>query len=174
MISIFNYRKNYFKKQFQKQLIEADEKRVVSDKEIKTVGILTTELFFNTIELKEEVERVLNLRNAKIYCYRPYKKSNTISYKHFSEKDFNWKGKVIQPNFNSFIEEPFDLLIGYFDKSNLFLESAVLQSKATFKVGIAKVNQMLYDIEIKSNPYKVEEFLTELKKYLILIEKIKN
>lgn len=155
-------------------MIEADEKRVVSDKEIKTVGILTTELFFNTIELKEEVERVLNLRNAKIYCYRPYKKSNTISYKHFSEKDFNWKGKVIQPNFNSFIEEPFDLLIGYFDKSNLFLESAVLQSKATFKVGIAKVNQMLYDIEIKSNPYKVEEFLTELKKYLILIEKIKN
>ena len=174
MISIFNYRKNYFKKQFQKQLIEADEKRVVSDKEIKTVGILTTELFFNTIELKEEVERVLNLRNAKIYCYRPYKKSNTISYKHFSEKDFNWKGKVIQPNFNSFIEEPFDLLIGFFDKSNLFLESAVLQSKSTFKVGIAEVNQMLYDIEIKSNPYKVEEFLTELKKYLILIEKIKN
>lgn len=155
-------------------MIEADEKRVVSDKEIKTVGILTTELFFNTIELKEEVERVLNLRNAKIYCYRPYKKSNTISYKHFSEKDFNWKGKVIQPNFNSFIEEPFDLLIGFFDKSNLFLESAVLQSKSTFKVGIAKVNQMLYDIEIKSNPYKVEEFLTELKKYLILIEKIKN
>jgi hypothetical protein len=174
LISIFNYRKNYFKKQFQKQLIEADEKRVVSDKEIKTVGILTTELFFNTIELKEEVERVLNLRNAKIYCYRPYKKSNTISYKHFSEKDFNWKGKVIQPNFNSFIEEPFDLLIGFFDKSNLFLESAVLQSKSTFKVGIATVNQMLYDIEIKSNPYKVEEFLTELKKYLILIEKIKN
>lgn len=155
-------------------MIEADENRVVSDKEIKTVGILTTELFFNTIELKEEVERVLNLRNAKIYCYRPYKKSNTISFKHFSEKDFNWKGKIIQPNFNSFIEEPFDLLIGYFGKSNLFLESAVLQSKATFKVGIAKVNQMLYDIEIKSNPYKVEEFLTELKKYLILIEKIKN
>ena len=155
-------------------MIEADENRVVSDKEIKTVGILTTELFFNTIELKEEVERLLDLRNAKIYCYRPYKKSNTISFKHFSEKDFNWKGKIIQPNFNSFIEEPFDLLIGYFDKSNLFLESAVLQSKATFKVGIAKVNQMLYDIEIKSNPYKVEEFLTELKKYLILIEKIKN
>lgn len=155
-------------------MIEADENRVVSDKEIKTVGILTTELFFNTIELKEEVERVLNLRNAKIYCYRPYKKSNTISFKHFSEKDFNWKGKIIQPNFNSFIDEPFDLLIGYFDKSNLFLESAVLQSKATFKVGIAKVNQMLYDIEIKSNPYKVEEFLTELKKYLILIEKMKN
>lgn len=155
-------------------MIEADEKRVVSDKEIKMVGILTTELFFNTIELKEEVERVLNLRNAKIYCYRPYKKSNTISYKHFSEKDFNWKGKVIQPNFNSFIEEPFDLLIGFFDKSNLFLESAVLQSKSTFKVGIAEVNQMLYDIEIKSNPHKVEEFLTELKKYLILIEKIKN
>lgn len=174
MISIFNFRKIYFKKQFQKQLVEADENRVVSDKEIKTVGILTTELFFNTIELKEAVEQSLNLRNAKIYCYRPYKKSDTPSFKHFSEKDFSWKGKIIESSFNSFTEEPFDLLIGYFDKSNLFLESAVLQSKATFKVGIAQVNQMLYDIEIKSNPYKVEEFLTELKKYLILIEKIKN
>lgn len=174
MISIFNYRKNYFKKLFQKELLEADANREVCTKEIKTVGILTTELFFNTIELKEEVERILNLRNAKIYCYRPYKKSNTISFKHFSEKDFNWKGKIIQPNFKSFIDEPFDLMIGFFDRNNLFLESAVLQSKASFKVGIAKVNQMLYDIEIKSNPYMVDEFLNELRRYLILIKKLKN
>lgn len=174
MISIFNYRKSYFKKQFEKQLLEADNNRVVSQKEIMTVGILTTELFFNTIELKEEVEKYLKLRNAKVYCYRPYKKSNTISFKHFSEKDFNWKGKIIQNNFQSFVDQPFDLLIGYFDKNNIYLENAVLQSKASFKVGIAKVNQLLYDMEIKSNPRNIEEFLKELKRYLLILKKMKN
>ena len=66
---------------------------------------------------------------------------------------------IHQPNFKSFIEEPFDLLIGYFNKKNLYLENAVLQSKATFKVGISKVNQQLYDIEIAEVPSKTDKFL---------------
>ena len=62
----------------------------------------------------------------------------------------------------------------YFNKNNLYLENAVLHSNAKFKVGFAKVNQNLYDLEIAEYPTKVESFLSELKKYLIVLKKLKN
>jgi hypothetical protein len=154
--------------------LEKESNRVISQKEIKTVGILTTDEISHWVNVKDEVEKLLNLRNAKIYSYRPYKKNNEISYKHFSEKDFSWNGNISQPNFKSFIDEPFDLLIGYFNKKNLYLENAVLQSNATFKAGISKVNQQLYDIEIAEVPIKTDRFLLELKRYLKILQKIKN
>jgi hypothetical protein len=66
------------------------------------------------------------------------------------------------------------LLIGYFSKKNWYLENAVLRSNATFKVGISKVNQQLYDIEIAEVPIKTDKFLLELKKYLKILKKLKN
>ena len=35
-------------------------------------------------------------------------------FKHFSEKDFTWKGEVTQPNFKSFLDEPFDFINWFF------------------------------------------------------------
>lgn len=93
---------------------------------------------------------------------------------HFSEKDFNWLGNIEQKSLKKFIDEPFDLLIGYFHKNNIYLETTVLQSNATFKVGFSNVNQKLYDIEISEIPSNINSFLSELKKYLILLKKIKN
>ena len=162
------------KRQFKKILLEKENNRIVSQKEIKTVGILTTDEISNWVNVIDEVEKLLNLRNAKMYSFRLHKKQYEFSYKHFSEKDFGWNGNINQPNFKSFIEEPFDLLIGYFSKKNLYLENAVLHSKATFKVGISKVNQQLYDIEIAEVPIKTDKFLLELKKYLKILKKIKN
>jgi hypothetical protein len=174
LFSSTQYKKYFLKRQFKKLLLEKENNRIVSQKEIKTIGILTTDEISNWINVKEEVEKLLNLRNAKIYSFRPQKKQQEFSYKHFSEKDFGWNGNINQPNFKAFIEEPFDLLIGYFNKNNLFLESSVLQSNALFKVGISDVNQELYDIEIAETPIKTERFFLELKKYLTILRKLKN
>jgi hypothetical protein len=168
------YKRFFLKKHFRKILLEKENNRVVSQKEIKTVGILTTDEISNWVDVKEEVEKLLNLRNAKIYSFRPNKKNREVSYKHFSEIDFSWNGNISQPNFKNFIDEPFDLLIGYFSKKNWYLENAVLRSNATFKVGISKVNQQLYDIEIAEVPIKTDKFLLELKKYLKILKKLKN
>lgn len=167
-------KKSFIKKKFQKLLLEKEEFRVVNYKEINTVGIISNDEISNWIDIKNEVEEILNLKNAKIYSFRPYSRKNEVSFKHFSEKDFNWKGQVSQPNFKVFIDQPFDLLIGYFNKKNLYLENAVLHSKATFKVGISKVNQELYDMEIAEYPKNIKEFLYELKRYLLILKKLKN
>jgi hypothetical protein len=166
------FRKYFLKKQFRKKLIENEIHRVVSQKEIKTVGIITTDEISKWVNVKEEVEKILNIRNAKIYSFGPQKEDNSL--KSFSEKDFNWKGAIYKPSFKSFIDEPFDLLIGYFNKNNLYLESSVLLSKAQFKVGISGVNQELYDIEIAETPSKTDRFFLELKKYLTMLRKLEN
>jgi hypothetical protein len=165
------FKKYFLRRQFQKKLIDNEIHRTVSQKEIKTVGIITTDEISKWVNVKEEVEKILNLKNVKIYSFRPQNKN---SNKYFSEKDFNWQGNVYKKDFKSFIDEPFDLLIGYFNKNNLFLESSVLQSNALFKVGISDVNQELYDIEIAETPIKTERFFLELKKYLTILRKLKN
>ena len=97
-----------------------------------------------------------------------------ISYEYFSEKDINWKGESVAPSFASFLEQPFDLLIGFYATNNLYLEHATLQSKATFKAGFSKVNPSLYEIEISENIDNITGFCKELKKYLVLLKKLKN
>lgn len=174
MVSITSYKKRILRKRFQKLLAQKESERVISKSEIKTVGILSTDDISNWIDIREKVEKTFDISNTKIYSYRVYSRKNAPSYKHFSEKDFNLRGRISQPNFKLFIDQPFDLLIGFFNKKNVFLESAVLESNAKFKVGIAKVNQDLYDIEIAEYPKNIDNFLLELKKYLHILKKIKN
>ncbi|WP_435415905.1 DUF6913 domain-containing protein [Polaribacter aestuariivivens] len=159
-------------KKFQKTLQKSLENKVISQKKIQSVGILTTDEIQSKTAVLSILENTLGVRNAKIYSFRKFNKLNEFSYKHFSENDIGWKGEFIQENFQSFLEQPFDLLIGYFHQPNLYLESAVLQSKASFKVGFSNVNSNLYEIEISEDVAKTNEFATELKKYLQIIKKL--
>ncbi|WP_148284820.1 hypothetical protein [Polaribacter sp. MED152] len=167
-------KKKFIKRNFQKLLLEKEQNRVVSTDIIKTVGIISTDEISNWIDIKTAVEDHFKVHNTKIYSYRPYSRKEEVSFKHFSEKDFNWKGQVSQPNFKVFIEQPFDLLIGFFNKRNLYVENAVLRSNAKFKVGISNVNQDLYDMEIAVLPKNTNQFLEELKKYLLILKKVEN
>ncbi|WP_439130966.1 DUF6913 domain-containing protein [Polaribacter sp.] len=167
-------KKSFIKKSFKKLLKQNEEQREISQEEVYTVGVIASGEIYKWIKIENEVEKILGLGNVRIYNYRPYSKMDVPSYKFFTEKDFNWKGEVKNKYFKSFIEEPHDLLIGYFNKNNLYLENAVLRSQAKFKVGFANVNQSLYDIEIAEVPTKIDSFLSELKKYLIILNKLKN
>ncbi|QOD60852.1 hypothetical protein H9I45_16180 [Polaribacter haliotis] len=163
---------NILQKKFDKALQKSTINRVVSQKKIQSVGILTSEEIFSKLDILPIVEEILEVRNTKIYSFRPFNKLDEFSYKHFSENDINWKGEFIQENFESFLQQPFDLLICYFNKPNLYLESAVLQSKASFNVGFSGVNSNLFEIEISEDILNVNEFTLELKKYLQIIKKL--
>ncbi|OAD44696.1 DUF6913 domain-containing protein [Polaribacter atrinae] len=162
------------KKKFDKNIKQVSEHRIVYQKEIKSVGILTTEIISSKIDLQAKIETVLGVRNVKIYSFKKKDKIKDTSFKYFTQKDINWSGVYIEPSFKSFLDEPFDLLIGYFKEANLYLENAVLQSNATFKAGFSEVNSKLYELEISENTEQVEAFLLELKKYLQILKKLKN
>lgn len=173
-IKQYPLKKSFINKRFKKLLKEKESQREICQEEVYTVGVLASSEIYKWIKIEDEVEQILGLGNVRIYNYRPYSSKDVPSYKFFTEKDFNWKGNVKNKYFKDFIETPHDLLIGYFNKRNLFLENAVLLSKAKFKVGFANVNQHLYDMEIAEYPTKIESFLTELRKYLVIMKKLKN
>lgn len=155
-------------------MIEKEHSRVVSQKEIISVGVITFQSISKWINIQKEIEKILEVENVKIMSFIDVDKKTKPSKNHFSRKDFNWRGNINQTDLKNFLEEPFDLLIGYFNKKNLFIETTVLQSNATFKVGISKVNQRLYDMEIAVIPSNIQNFLIELRKYLVILQKIKN
>lgn len=160
------------RRNFDKMLSKLEENSTISKKEIVNVGILTTDEISSKIALQSKVESILGVRNSKIYSFKKFDKSAAISYKHFSEKDINWKGTFVQPNFQIFLAQPFDLLIGYFDVKNLYLEKAISQADASFKAGFTGINSKLYELEIAESTLKIDEFLLELKKYLQILEKL--
>ncbi|MBL4643245.1 MAG: hypothetical protein JKY44_06610 [Flavobacteriaceae bacterium] len=162
-----------FKKKIQKRLNKTPDTRTPVSKEIHSVAIITTDKFSFELDIVKEIKsNFKSVRNVHIYAFRTFKKSDSISYNHFTEKDFDWSGKVKDPSLESFLENPFDLLIGYFNDRNVYLEFAALKSTATFKIGFAKVNDKLYDLVVNEQPNNIDSFMEVIKKYLELLHKI--
>ena len=87
-----------------------------STKKIKTVGIISCDNFSKKYDFSEILIQKLSLRNPKIYSFRKFSKDDQKSYKHFTEKDFDWRGDILDTSLSSFLEEPFDLLICLYTK----------------------------------------------------------
>ena len=170
---LFDTLKNkILKRKFRKLITAYTQKRVVSDKEIKTVAILTTHEVLENNNLPSQISNLLSVQDIKTYTYQKFDKTNKAPKDYFSEKDFGFQRKVFDTNFRQFLETPFDLLISYFTDESQYLEFAVLSSKATFKVGFANVNSDLFDMEIVGEINNLEEFNLELTRYLKFLNKI--
>jgi hypothetical protein len=170
----YNFKRRFLEKKFDKNLSKFVKNRAISQKEIISIGVLTIDEISSKTDLQKELDTQLNTRNTKLMSFRRFNKLSDVSFYHFSEKDINWRGEFIQQNLQSFLEQPFDLLIGYFNTNNIQLKTAVLQSKATFKAGFSDVNSDLYELEIAGNIEDAHQFVLELKKYLQILKKIKN
>ncbi|MDB4048327.1 hypothetical protein N9494_03555 [Polaribacter sp.] len=166
------FKETVLKKKLNQLLSLTDNGRTPSLEKIKSIAIISTEDISSEIDLQKEIEIILEARNIKIYSLRKFNKSDGFSYKHFTKKNVNWKGQFTEDSFKCFLEEPFDLLIGYFNKNNLYLERAILESKAQFKVGFAGVNSKLYEIEISEKIQNITGFTSELKRYLQILKKL--
>ena len=147
---------------------------MVSDKEIVSVGVIASQKNSNFIQIEQEIKNTLGFEKVKVVTFLDYDKKNHNFQYYFSDKDMDWNGTFQEAALRDFLNEPLDLLIGYFNTNNVFLEMAVLKSKATFKVGFSEVNQQLYDMEIVEIPSNIDNFLSELKKYLVILKKMKN
>jgi|TARA_B110000240_G_C13324798_1_gene378696 hypothetical protein len=169
---IFSKIKKYF---LQKEIQQSFKisKRVVANNKIKNIGILTTMVLNDVYGFEEKVKKVFpKHRSVNWYCFREFYKGDEKSFHHFSNNDFNWKGKINDVSLQIFVDTPFDVLICYFDTNHVFLESLVNQSLASFKIGFSNVNQSLFDLEISERIENVDIFHTELKKYLQILGSI--
>ncbi len=81
------------------------------------------------------------------------------------------EGELHNQNALEFLDQSFDVLVGWYEKTHPFLDPMISQSKAKFKVGFAGSDQRLFDLILNISPRDVDLFESELKKYLTLMKK---
>ena len=169
-----NHIKDYFLKRILKNSLQ-NVKNIYSTIPIQTVGVLVDESYFLEKEalIKELIGNGISVNNIKIIVYRDKLKKNEVYLQPtFSVKHLNWKGEIINPSVNDFINEKFDLLISYYDVEKAILLNITHNSKALFKVGFSSIDKRLNHLMINTNAENYKVFVHELFRYLKILNKI--
>ena len=149
---------------------------VTNDNLIKTVGIIFDETYFKEKEglIQELVQRGIAEQDIDILVFKNFiKKNQTFNWPFFSNKNLNWNATFDKTEVNNFINQPFDLLINYYDveKPALILVSHL--SKASFKTGFSSIDKRLNHFMINTPVENYKVFTNELFMYLKILNKIK-
>ena len=169
-----NYLKDFSTKKIVKKSL-SNVKLSSSDGLIKTVGIIFDETYFYEKDdlVKELVNEGILETNVKVLVFKnKIKKTETFDYPVFSYKNLSWNGKIEKPEVQQFVNEPFDLLINYYDTEKAALLLVSQLSKANFKVGFSVVDKRLNHFMIDTNAENYKIFVSELFKYLRILNKI--
>ena len=148
---------------------------VNSEKKIQTVGLLIDETYFSKEkELIEEITaKGIAANHIKVLIYKDrIKKKDVLEHPNFSRKDVSFAGAFQKEEISQFVNEPFDMLISYYDIEKPQLLIVTLQSKAQFKVGFSTVDKRLNNFTITTVAEKHQEFVNELFRYLKILNKI--
>ena len=70
---------------------------------------------------------------------------------------------------NEFFRNDYDLVLNYFNRSNMILKLLSLKCKGKFRVGFGNVDHRLNDLILDFEPRQTEQFLQESIKYLRII-----
>ncbi|MEL1242907.1 hypothetical protein AAEO56_01425 [Flavobacterium sp. DGU11] len=150
-------------------------KPVSSPDRVMTVGILVDESYFLDKELLiSELVSFGIARNAiKTLSFKErVRPKEIVDCCHYTRKDISVTGNFEKTDVAEFIDTPFDMLISYYDLEKPPLVLATLKSKAKFKVGFSSVDNRLNHFMISSQAEKYTEFVSELFKYLKILNKI--
>ena len=164
-------------KTLQKRTLKNVNKRNVSDRNsvLKTIGLLMDEKFYEDFKILDEYADFFKVKakNISILTYKAKLLKNTVQETNqITNRDFGWKGDLHNPQAQNFLNQDFDMLIGVYAEKNSYLDWMISQSKAKFKVGFKNADEKLFDLIIQVSPSEKEIFITELKKYLIVLNKL--
>lgn len=146
-----------------------------TDEKIQTVGLLIDETYFS--KEKELIQEItangISGNNIKVLVYKDrIKKKDLFEHSSFSSKDFSFTGEFQNDEIKQFTNESFDMLISFYDIEKPQLLIVTLQSKAQFKVGFSTIDKLLNNFTITTVAEKHQEFVTELFRYLKILNKI--
>ncbi|PCH76927.1 MAG: hypothetical protein COB98_04875 [Flavobacteriaceae bacterium] len=146
-----------------------------ANKKIKTVGLLLTDNIEGASVLKDLTKRFgFHKNQVTLLVYKPTldvkKEANKEAM--FGNADFGWYGAIKSPLVQQFIQTDFDLLINYSPSANLYIDTLVLLSKASFKVSHAGINDDFYDLVVATGLKDVATLNQEAKKYLQILNKL--
>ncbi|NJM78521.1 MAG: hypothetical protein HC854_00780 [Flavobacterium sp.] len=171
---MFSIIKSFFlRKIINKKVLELNTD--VPNEKIKMIGIIVdTTYFFDTEKLVSEIKsKNIPFKDIKVLSYNDkVKHKDSLTPLSYSIKDISINGEIKVIEVNDFLNYPFDLLISYFDEEKLPLLLAVSSSKAKFKVGFSKIDFKFNHFIIDSDTKEYINFISELFKYLKILNKI--
>ncbi len=150
-------------------------KAVFNNKKIETIGVLLNLGEYDDFESFRTFFKELQLISpkSKVAAFVEDEKSITNLWDtYFIPKNFGWKGKINSVDLQSFIDADFDVLISFYKQNVLELNLITALSKAHFKVGLSGLDERLHDLIIDVNPKQFKVFKKELKKYLMVLNKL--
>jgi len=166
--------KNFFlKKNVTKRL--QNQHSELKNHKIKTIGLLVDETNFSkTASLIDEIlKQGVSKEALKVLVYKDKVKSkDAINEPFASLKNISFSAEITKPEVIQFLENPFDLLINYYDDNNYAAMLLSINSKANFKVGFDTVDKRINHFIIKEIVDNYIQFTTELFKYLKILNKI--
>jgi len=169
-----NFIKDFSLKKIIKKTL-SNYKAAASPDGVTTVGILLDETYFKDKELliAALVNQGIKKDNiATLSFIEGLKKGQQMDCCYYTRKDVSSAGVFEKQDVAAFINRPFDLLVSYYDVAKAPLVLATLNSKATFKVGFATLDNRLNSFMIATRAEKFEEFSEELVKYLKILNKL--
>ncbi len=169
---------NYFKDFSTKKIVKnslSNVKHFATEKSIKKVGIIFDESYFKEREgmVESLIQNGIAESDIKVLVFKDKIKKNEIfDYPIFIQNDLSWRGTIDKKNVKDFVNEPFDLLINYYDTEKVALILVSHLSKASFKVGFASIDKRLNHFMIDTNAENYKVFMNELFKYLKILNKL--
>ncbi len=165
---------NYsLRKQINKSLLERDFSQ--RNTSLRYLGFLIDEALFDDYEslYKFGTELGLQRKDIKQFTFVETKKRiPSLLNNQISNKEFTWRGEIRNANAMEFLNNPFDVLIGFYQGPNEFMDAMIARSKAKFKIGFNDADKRLFDLILTVDLKHPELVKTEVEKYLRVLNKI--
>ncbi|MEW7290451.1 DUF6913 domain-containing protein [Aquimarina sp. 2304DJ70-9] len=88
----------------------------------------------------------------------------------YNDKSFAVNGSIKNGVLQDFIRKDYDVLINFYEEDKLELNYVAVASKAKLKIGFAEVDNRINDLIIGSTTNDTSLFISELKKYLKILQ----
>lgn len=130
------------------------------------IDILSVMKLSSRLGVKPKNVKIIGLKHVKS---KSHLEGEAESASYFDESQIAYSGSFKSNTLKDFTNEQYDVLINFYksDIPNLNLIAAA--SKAKFKVGFADVDNRINDLVIGTAPDNIDLFISELKKYLKIL-----
>lgn len=142
---------------------------------IVKVGVLIDGNYFQNQEelINEIAKNGIDKNNIEVLSFvNKNKKTLLEKFDYFFRKDISFGGLFKSERVTNFTNQPFDMLISYYDVQKPTLLLVTKSSKAKFKVGFYTIDKRVNHLSINTIAEKHDEFISELFKYLKILKKI--
>ena len=134
----------------------------------KEIDVVSLVRFSSEFNIEPQNFSVIGLKTVKSLKDHVETDSNRIYY---DESHFSISGDFNTDLLKSFVnDETIDVLINFYAIDDPYLNLVAAASKAKFKVGFMSVNNEINDLVLGIPENKTDLFVSELKKYLKILE----